>query len=288
MSLQKSTLEQVKRAGSALVDARKALADDFKAVMEQMTSSIITQPAGRDLDRQFSSVKDMARLAHEMAALEERVKDILLSAMALAERGAAGARTVARTEAPRLLGPGVVADAVVVVDVTPSVPRKAQAKKVPAKKVPAKKVNKAKRAGKSTVTAPSAPVAVTTPAVSAEPKKASPTQPVSAKARATTPLKAPTSPAPAEPTVSKKARSKSQPKAAPTAAGAQGAGLSSNESKVLAFAKTRLSKTKPAALTGKDVGTGAGIPAGSVSLALKQLVAKGKLVTGGDGMYKLG
>lgn len=315
MSIQKSTLEQVKRAGAALVDARKALADDFKGVMDQMTSAIITQPAGRDLDRQFASVKDMARLAHEMGALEERVKDILLSAMALAERRGNTAQP-ARTQSPRLLSSRGVSDAVVV-EVKSSAVKvnaktKAKVKAVPKAPV-ANDAKKEKKAPKSVGTDESAPTAIAMPVIETstptEPKKivkaksaAAKAAPKAAKTAVKAATKAPVKPAKqAQPkptdVPAKKAKSALPPnspsskatvtQAAPVKAAAPTAALSSNESKVFEFVKTRLNKKKPAALMGKDVGAGAGIPVGSVSLALKQLVAKGKLVLSGDGMYTL-
>ncbi len=315
MSIQKSTLEQVKRAGAALVDARKALADDFKGVMDQMTSAIITQPAGRDLDRQFASVKDMARLAHEMGALEERVKDILLSAMALAERGGRSAQA-SRTQSPRLLSSRGVSDAVVVEvkssTVKVNAKTKAKVKAVPKAPV-ANGAKKEKKANKSVGTDESALTAIATPVIEtptpAEPNKVVKAKSVAAKAApkaAKTAVKAitkvPVKPAKqaqprpaavpakkAKPSLRQKPQSgkATATQAAQDKAAAPVAALSSNESKVFDFVKTRLNKKKPAALVGKDVGAGAGIPVGSVSLALKQLVAKGKLVLSGDGLYTL-
>lgn len=296
MSIQKSTLEQVKRAGAALVDARKALADDFKGVMDQMTSAIITQPAGRDLDRQFASVKDMARLAHEMGALEERVKDILLSAMALAERGGRGTQA-ARTQSPRLLSSRGVSDAVVV-EVKPTAGKVKAAPKAPL----VNEAKKEKKANKSVGVDESASTAIAVPVIEVptptESQKVVKTKSVPAKAAPKAPVKSATQAKPqaaavpakkAKPALRQKPQSSkaTATQAAPVKAAAPVAALSSNESKVFDFVKTRLNKKKPAALVGKDVGVGAGIPVGSVSLALKKLVAKGKLVLSGDGLYTL-
>lgn len=355
MSIQKSTLEQVKRAGAALVDARKALANDFKGVMDQMASAIITQPAGRDLDRQFASVKDLARLAHDMASLEERVKDILVSAMALVERGAGGPRTLHRSATPRLLGTteteAMVVDVVASVpkaqrtirasskSLAPTPPEEVTVKASPKTKSPAgepkvapkgrqkggqENLQKrgafrtgvkaaAKPVGKTPVksavktpTATPAPVSEPVPAAAPAPGKgptrvakkpeASKVSVKGAASKTKVPAKPQPSPKaavlakttqPSEPSRRRSAETQ-VPKAASNKPVGPSSSLSGNESKVLAFVKTRLSKKKPTALTGKVVAEGAGVPAGSVSSALKQLVAKGRLVFKGEGMYLLG
>jgi hypothetical protein len=82
----------------------------------------------------------------------------------------------------------------------------------------------------------------------------------------------------------RRARPPKAAKAAPT----PGEAPASNESKVLAFLKTRLDRRRWTALSQGDMARGAGIPAGSIGAVLRRLQQDGRLVQGGRGRYKLG
>lgn len=360
MTIQQMTLDHVKRAEEALMSARQALGEDFKAVMERMTVQIMSQAGGLELDKHFSGVKEVARLAHEMLALEDRVKDIMASAVALMTRGAPQALTAASAASSRLMGQpsSVVVDAVVkplkrkakavvatAKAATPAVTavvKKAVAA-APKAKAPRKQVKVAAKAkdvpAAVVLTATAQPKAKALPLTKAAVKKvtstaaAKATEAVKPKAQAkartkpsqaagtqTAPegeVKAKVTPEPSIP--AKKSRSAKTVAVAAKAAAeavvpvavdggslaatadkakagkptprkkvAAKAALSGNEAKVMKYLSGVMSKTELVPLVGREVAQGAGIPVGSVSLAIKKLVEKGHLVIGHAGGYQLG
>lgn len=86
MAIHLKTIDQIQCAGEALSTAKDALTQDVQASTAALTQVILAQPAGSDVDRAFAALKEAARLAHEMAALEERLKDVYLAVVALVER----------------------------------------------------------------------------------------------------------------------------------------------------------------------------------------------------------
>lgn len=356
MTIQQMTLDHVKRAEEALMSARQALGEDFKAVMERMTVQIMSQAGGLELDKHFSGVKEVARPAHEMLALEDRVKDIMASAVALMTRGAPQALTAASAASSRLMGQpaSVVVDAVVkplkrkakavvatAKAATPAVTavgKKAvtAAPKAKAPRKPVKVAAKAKDEPAAVVlTASAQPKAKALPVTKAAVKKVTSsaavkaTEAVKPKARTKASQDAGTQTAPegevkakvmTEPSIpAKKSRSAKTVAVAAKAAAeavvpvaldggsfaatadkakagkptprkkvAAKAALSGNEAKVMKYLSGVMSKTDLVPLVGREVAQGAGIPVGSVSLAIKKLVEKGHLVIGHAGGYQLG
>lgn len=67
-----------------------------------------------------------------------------------------------------------------------------------------------------------------------------------------------------------------------------GSGLSANDTKVLDFLKTGLNRKSWRRVTQNAMAAGAGIPQGSVGLALRRLIAGGHLREDAQGSYKLG
>lgn len=83
MAVQQAGIDFIQQAGAALSAAREALANDFQQTTAAMTAAILASPAGRELDAHFAAVKAIAQLAHELAALDDRLKDAYFSAVSL-------------------------------------------------------------------------------------------------------------------------------------------------------------------------------------------------------------
>lgn len=101
MAVQKSSIDFIQQAGAALSAAREAMANDFQMATASMTNAVLASPAGRELDSHFSSVKAIARLAHELAALDDRLKDAYFTAVALMPQSTRHIQGVADT--PKML-----------------------------------------------------------------------------------------------------------------------------------------------------------------------------------------
>jgi len=134
MAIHLKTIDQIQRAGEALSTAKDALTQDVQASTAALTQVILAQ-AGADVDRAFAALKEAARLAHEMAALEERLKDVYLAVVALVERPQRRGRQTleaAVVNVPAL--PAALGDAGDVEDAVEKPPRRARLQRRPAVK----------------------------------------------------------------------------------------------------------------------------------------------------------
>lgn len=91
-----------------------------------------------------------------------------------------------------------------------------------------------------------------------------------------------TPPAPRKARAARPARAAAAPRAA-----SGGDALSTNDAKLLAFLKTALNRKSWKRTTHGSMAQGAGMPLGSVGLALRRLIAGGRVVEGEHGHYKL-
>ena len=87
MPIQDTSIELIQQAGQALHRARQALEGDIQASAQLITAAIL-HSAGKDSDQVFSGVKEVARLAHDLEAVEGRLKDLYLNAVSVAEHRA--------------------------------------------------------------------------------------------------------------------------------------------------------------------------------------------------------
>ena len=209
MSISPKTLLLLQKAGENLYAARNALAQDVQQHASRVVHMVASEPFGKDADRAYAQLRSIARMAHELQAMEEQLKTLYGSAMELA-----------------------AAEPPVLVDLSDRSPR---ARVQPS----ALGVEEAQ---------------------DVQIKPVQPKQPLRKKATASVT---------AEP-----ARPRQR--------------LSANDQKVLAYLKQVLDRRSWKPLTQVAIADGAGIPKGSVGLALRRVIDAGMVREGQKGNYRLG
>lgn len=209
MSISPKTLLLLQKAGENLYAARNALAQDVQQHASRVVHMVASEPFGNDADRAYAQLRSIARMAHELQAMEEQLKTLYGSAMELA-----------------------AAEPPVLVDLSDRSPR---ARVQPS----ALGVEEAQ---------------------DVQIKPVQPKQPLRKKATASVT---------AEP-----ARPHQR--------------LSANDQKVLAYLKQVLDRRSWKPLTQVAIADGAGIPKGSVGLALRRVIDAGMVREGQKGSYRLG
>ena len=209
MSISPKTLLLLQKAGENLYAARNALAQDVQQHASRVVHMVASEPFGNDADRAYAQLRSIARMAHELQAMEEELKTLYGSAMELA-----------------------AAEPPVLVDLSDRSPR---ARVQPS----ALGVEEAQ---------------------DVQIKPVQPKQPLRKKATASVT---------AEP-----ARPRQR--------------LSANDQKVLAYLKQVLDRRSWKPLTQVAIADGAGIPKGSVGLALRRVIDAGMVREGQKGNYRLG
>lgn len=209
MSISPKTLLLLQKAGENLYAARNALAQDVQQHASRVVHMVASEPFGNDADRAYAQLRSIARMAHELQAMEEQLKTLYGSAMELA-----------------------AAEPPVLVDLSDRSPR---ARVQPS----ALGVEEAQ---------------------DVQIKPVQPKQPLRKKATASVT---------AEP-----ARPRQR--------------LSANDQKVLAYLKQVLDRRSWKPLTQVAIADGAGIPKGSVDLALRRVIDAGMVREGQKGNYRLG
>ena len=209
MSISPKTLLLLQKAGENLYAARNALAQDVQQHASRVVHMVASEPFGNDADRAYAQLRSIARMAHELQAMEEQLKTLYGSAMELA-----------------------AAEPPVLVDLSDRSPR---ARVQPS----ALGVEEAQ---------------------DVQIKPVQPKQPLRKKATASVT---------AEP-----ARPRQR--------------LSANDQKVLAYLKQVLDRRSWKPLTQVAIADGAGIPKGSVGLALRRGIDAGMVREGQKGNYRLG
>lgn len=209
MSISPKTLLLLQKAGENLYAARNALAQDVQQHASRVVHMVASEPFGNDADRAYAQLRSIARMAHELQAMEEQLKTLYGSAMELAA-----------AEPPVLVD---LSDRSPLARVQPSALGVEEAQDVQIKPV-------------------------------------QPKQPLRKKATASVT---------AEP-----ARPRQR--------------LSANDQKVLAYLKQVLDRRSWKPLTQVAIADGAGIPKGSVGLALRRVIDAGMVREGQKGNYRLG
>lgn len=209
MSISPKTLLLLQKAGENLYAARNALAQDVQQHASRVVHMVASEPFGNDADRAYAQLRSIARMAHELQAMEEQLKTLYGSAMELA-----------------------AAEPQVLVDLSDRSPR---ARVQPS----ALGVEEAQ---------------------DVQIKPVQPKQPLRKKVTASVT---------AEP-----ARPHQR--------------LSANDQKVLAYLKQVLDRRSWKPLTQVAIADGAGIPKGSVGLALRRVIDAGMVREGQKGNYRLG
>ena len=208
MTIAPSTLEALQQAGESLNEARQAFAQEAQLNANRLVGIVASEPFSNEADRAYAQLRSIARMAHELQALEEQLKTMYGSAaelvlaetpvlVALSDRGS---RAHGRANTASIQG---AEDAVV---------KPARQKQVQKKRAPVR-----------TATAPASP-----------PRR-----------------------------------------------------MSANDEKVLAYFKTALDRRSWKAFTHATIAQGAGIPLGSVGLAIRRVIAGGAVREGQKGSYRL-
>ncbi len=208
MSIAPSTLLALQQAGESLHAARNAFAQEVQSNASRVIGIVASEPFGNEADRAYTQLRSIARMAHELQAVEEQLKTMYEAAgqlmvpetpvlVALSDHGT---RTYPHQRAS---GTESAEDVVV-------------------KAVPQKPARKTKAVAKATTN---------------------------------------------------------------TAIRAQR--MSSNDQKVLAHLKQILDRRSWKTFTQAAIAQGAGIPLGSVGLAIRRVVAAGAVREGDKGSYRL-
>lgn len=208
MSIAPSTLLVLQQAGESLHAARNAFAQEVQSNASRVIGIVASEPFGNEADRAYTQLRSIARMAHELQALEEQLKTMYEAAgqlmvpetpvlVALSDRGT---RTHAHQSTSGTEG---IEDVV-------------------AKAVPQKPTRKTKAAAKAT-----------------------------------------------------------------TDTATQTQRMSPNDQKVLAHLKQILDRRRWKTFTQAAIAQGAGIPLGSVGLAIRRVVTAGAVREGDKGSYRL-
>lgn len=208
MSIAPSTLLALQQAGESLHAARQAFGQEAQLNANRLVGIVASEPFSNEADRAYAQLRSIARMAHELQALEEQLKAMYGSAAKL-----------------------VAAVTPVLVTLSDRSPRS--------------------RGRANATSVQSAEDAVVKPV---RQKKA-------LKNRAA--VKTATSPA-------------SHPRR-----------MSANDEKVLAYFKTVLDRRSWKTFTHAAIAQGAGIPLGSVGLAIRRAIAAGAVREGQKGSYRL-
>lgn len=209
--LSRSTLALLQQAGESLFSAQQAMAQEVHAGSQSVVSAVASAPFSAEADRAYAQLRTVARLSHELQAMEEQLRTAYQTASTLAQREVQVLHALPLSRATAKA----------------SRPQASQAEDVVVKTAGAKR-----RAARA-----SAPKAAT--------------------------------------------RSSSSQ-------AAQSPRLSTNDEKVLAYLERVLNRETSTQITQASVAQGAGIPNGSIAVALKRLQQMGRVVEGERGHYRLG
>ena len=80
MSISPTTLLALQHAGESLDAAKKAFAQEVQSNAERMVGIVSSEPFGTEADRAYAQLRAIARLAHELQAMEEQLKTMYRAA----------------------------------------------------------------------------------------------------------------------------------------------------------------------------------------------------------------
>lgn len=211
--LSRSTLALLQQAGESLFSAQQAMAQEVQIGSQSVVNAVANAPFSADADRAYAQLRTVARLSHELQAMEEQLRTAYQTASSMAQRDVQVLQALPLTR--------------------------------PATKAPRPPASQAEDAF----------------------------------------VKAPTKKRGAARTAPTKAAARSGSGSNPTQ---QPPRLSTNDEKVLAYLESVLSRQSWTQITQAAVAHGAGIPNGSIAVALKRLQQMGLVAEGERGHYQLG
>ena len=85
MSLSPSTLSAIQQAGEGLHSARRAVSDAVQATAERMVATVADQPFSPESDRAYAQLRRVARMAHELQAMEDQLRVLYTAAAEMME-----------------------------------------------------------------------------------------------------------------------------------------------------------------------------------------------------------
>lgn len=88
MSLTPSTLMSIQQAGQGLHSAHQAVAKCVQTTAQQMVAMVASQPFSPECEQAFAQLRAVSRMAQELAAMEEQLKTIYITAADLVEEDA--------------------------------------------------------------------------------------------------------------------------------------------------------------------------------------------------------
>ncbi|WP_262389431.1 hypothetical protein [Cupriavidus campinensis] len=83
MSIASTTLLSLQQAGESLYAARQAFAQEVQHNASRVVGIVASEPFSNDADRAYGQLRTIARMAHELQAMEEQLKTLYGSAMEL-------------------------------------------------------------------------------------------------------------------------------------------------------------------------------------------------------------
>lgn len=208
MSIAPKTLLSLQQAGESLYAARQAFAQEVQNNASRVVGIVASEPFSNDADRAYGQLRTIARMAHELQAMEEQLKTLYGSAMELVAPEtpvlvALPDRLPSSHARPNAAGTDSVEDVIVKPALQKQAPKKRAAAKVS-------------------------------------------TEPTSRPSR-----------------------------------------MSANDEKVLAYLQQVLDRRSWKTFTQTAIAQGAGIPLGSVGLAMRRVIAAGAVREGKKGSYRL-
>ncbi len=237
MSISASSLKALQQAGQALRAAAQAVGIDVQSHSHRVMEAVALNPFSPELDQAYGRLRSVARMVHELTALEDQLKTLFQQAGELS--GEKIAVMVALPNAESAGWSGSFADQHAAQDVVAKAPAAValgKRSKEKGRKVVAKKAKTAKTAKATVKTSKS----VATGETSIQDGK-------DGKPEHLTP----------------------------------------NDVKVLESLKTVLNRRSLTKLTHTAVAQAAGIPSGSVGIALRHLIDGNMIVAGDKGAYRL-
>jgi hypothetical protein len=251
MSLSSSTLSAIQKVGAAAFAADLKLKNEVTQYAERVNAAIASNPYNLGNDALFANWKTVARLSQAMVGIEEEIRKVFQVASELsADNQAAVGQTLAIAAPSRAVKKAAVSQK----DVTPTATR-AKTKK------PKQKSKTVPRTAAATTSADEQPVAaqanLMSGAVAVKPKK-------------------------------KSAAPKVKTSPSKRAAGSEKkVELSGNPAKLLQHFERVLNANEFTEINQTIAGQETGIPLGSMTAAIKKLVAMGRIVAGPNGSLKL-
>lgn len=270
MSLPRSTLSALQKAGAAVFVADEKLKETVKDYAERVSSAVAANPFNPGNDRLIEDWKVAARLSKTIAGIEAEIKKAFQVAVELSGQDEPSVVQVPALAAPTRMGKRVLSSqsSVVVTDAKIKA-KKARKKSKPASRAPT-------TPSSSTESSMTAAIDLSPTELVIKPTK-KPSKPKTSASKSTS--------GPSVAAVAKSVKSVKPVKAAGTSTDSQA--LSGNPAKLLTHLLALLNTEEFTALSLTAASKATGIPLGSMTAATKKLVDIGRIVAGPAGSFKL-